>query len=183
MSQPCSSPIKLYEAFKVIHYRKHPFLLFKNSYQSSLCTLLCLCCASRASLSRILRVCDQGALRPRGDLTVPSSSPSGLLMARPSIEDTGFRFALACGIRGAPWVARGSFMSEGSSLAGTAFVSIIVTVVGDSTGLLTSADDLSIVARKPAARRRCRSRAPQMVRCIRQKCRVYQDISLYPQRV
>lgn len=38
----------------------------------------------------------------------------------PSIEGMGFRRAFATGIRGAPWMTRGSFIKVGSSLAGTA---------------------------------------------------------------
>ena len=38
----------------------------------------------------------------------------------PSIEGIGFRRALELGMRGTPWMTRGSFISMGSSLAGTA---------------------------------------------------------------
>lgn len=41
------------------------------------------------------------------------------LWPRPSIDGIGFRRARACGILGIPWIARGSFMSVGSSFAGT----------------------------------------------------------------
>ena len=40
----------------------------------------------------------------------------------PSIEGMGLRRAFAIGIRGTPWMTRGSFIKEGSSLAGTACV-------------------------------------------------------------
>jgi hypothetical protein len=37
----------------------------------------------------------------------------------PSMEGIGLRRALAIGMRGTPWITRGSFMRVGSSLAGT----------------------------------------------------------------
>ena len=43
-----------------------------------------------------------------------------LMPLGPSIEGMGFRRAFATGIRGAPCMTRGSFIREGSSLAGTA---------------------------------------------------------------
>jgi hypothetical protein len=44
----------------------------------------------------------------------------GKLAFGPSIEGIGLRRAFAIGIRGTPWITRGSFISVGSSLAGTA---------------------------------------------------------------
>ena len=41
------------------------------------------------------------------------------LGGRPSMLGMGFRLALALLMRGTPWLTRGSFMSAGSSFAGT----------------------------------------------------------------
>jgi len=42
----------------------------------------------------------------------------------PSIEGIGFRRAFAMGIRGTPWITRGSFIKVGSNLAGTGPMSV-----------------------------------------------------------
>ena len=52
-----------------------------------------------------------------GDCASPFILPLG-----PSMLGIGFRFAFAVLIRGTPWMTRGSFISVGSSLAGTSEV-------------------------------------------------------------
>ena len=44
---------------------------------------------------------------------------ASMAVFRLSIDGIGFRRACVCTIRGTPWIARGSFIKDGSSLAGT----------------------------------------------------------------
>lgn len=76
----------------------------------------------------------------------------------PSIEGMGLRRAFDIGMRGTPWMTRGSFISVGSNLAGTS----------DGLGRagtkrrerLTAADDCPIVTWEPRIGRVRRCGAP-----------------------
>lgn len=85
---------------------------------------------------------------------------------RPIIEGMGFRRAFACCRRGTPCMARGSFIRVGSSLAGTVNAGQFMARSYHGRGQHTSAHDLPIVAGEASIRRRCGSRAPQMIRCV-----------------
>jgi len=64
------------------------------------------------------------------------------LLLGPSIDGIGLRLAFAKGIRGTPWIMRGSFMSVGSSLAGTASSLALNILLGSGGNLLLLITDL-----------------------------------------
>ena len=84
----------------------------------------------------------------------------------PSIEGIGLRRAFPAGTRGMPWIARGSFIRVGSSLAGTGCLVRNRRLGMSWAGKLTSADDSAVIPREPRAWGCRRCSTPEMFRRV-----------------